>query len=326
MQALRVHRFASPAALQLDEIPTPEPGVGQIRVRIIAAGISWVDRLRAQGLYQIKPPLPYTGGSEFAGVIDAIGPGVSGDLRIGERVAGIGPGIWAGFACMEASQLHRFGEDVSFSEAALLAMPYGTARYALHHRGGLQAGETVFVLGAMGGVGHAAVQMAKAMGARVIAGATTPARRAAALEEGADAVLDTRGGDWKDALKALAGPKGVDVVVDPVGAAATETAFRTLGWGGRLMVVGFAAGEIGRVAANLALLKGAAMVGVDLRAFGEREPEAARENLREVFALHAARKIRPRIAREFPIAQFAEAMAAAQDPGTLGRVVVRPDL
>ena len=325
MQALRVHSFATPAPFQLDDIPTPEPGAGQVRVKIIAAGISWVDRLRAQGLYQIKPPLPYIGGSEFAGVIEALGPEVPAGFAIGDRVAGIGPGIWAGQACLAADTLLRIDDGTDFTEAAVLAMPYGTARYALHHRGGMQAGETVFVLGAMGGVGQAAVQVAKAMGARVIAGATTAARRAAALEEGADAVLDTSGSDWKDALKALAGPKGVDVVVDPVGADATETAFRTLGWGGRLLVVGFAAGKIGKVAANLALLKGAAMVGVDLRAFGEREPEAAQENLREVFALHAAGRIRPRIAREFPICEFAEAMAAAQNPETLGRVVMRPD-
>ena len=325
MKALRVHSFATPAPFQLDEIPSPEPGPGEVRVRIIAAGISWVDRLRAQGLYQIKPPLPYIGGSEFAGVVEALGPGVPDTFKPGGRVAGIGPHIWADQACLAHDLLHPVAATTPFAEAALLAMPYGTARYALVNRGGLRAGETVFVLGAMGGVGQAAVQVAKALGARVIAGATTAARRAAILAEGADAVLDTSGGDWKDALKALAGPKGVDVVIDPVGAGATETAFRALGWGGRLMVVGFAAGQIGRLPANLALLKGAAMIGVDLRAFGEREPEAARANLEAVFALHAAGRIRPRIGCEFAITDFAAAMAAAQSPETLGRVVLRFD-
>ncbi|MFT4103927.1 MAG: zinc-binding dehydrogenase, partial [Burkholderiaceae bacterium] len=167
------------------------------------------------------------------------------------------------------------------------------------------------------------MQTAKALGARVIAGASTPARREAALRDGADAVIDTGVTDWKDALKSAAGPRGVDVFVDPVGGDATEMAFRALGWGGRLLVIGFAAGAIGKLPANLALLKGAAMIGVDLRAFGEREPEAMRAVRERVFALHADGRVRPRIGLQVPVDDHARAFAATRDPGTLGRVVLR---
>lgn len=325
MKALRVHTLTSPAPWQLDDIPRGDPGPGEVRVRIVAAGISLVDQLRAEGKYQIKPALPYIGGSEYAGIVEAVGSGVPDSLRVGDRVAGLHHGVWAESVCMPYQACHRLGtvDDAMLVESALVAMPYATALYALDLRGNLKAGETVFVLGAIGGVGHAALQTAKALGARVIAAASTAARREAALQDGADAVVDTSVADWKDALKAAAGPGGVDIVVDPVGGAATEMAFRALGWGGRLLVIGFAAGAIGKLPANLALLKGAAMVGVDLRAFGEREPEAMQAVRERVFALHASGRVRPRIGVQVPVQDYARAFAATRDSATLGRVVLR---
>ena len=326
MKALRIHRFESPAALQLDDMPSPEPGPGQVRVKVTAAGISLVDQLIASGRYQVRPPMPFIGGSEFAGVIDALGPDAPASLKVGDRVAGnVFPGVWAQQVCVPADRVYPLDAAVSLTEAALLAVPYGTALYGLSTRGNLLPGETVFVLGAGGGVGYAAVQVARALGAKVIAGAGTEARRQAALAAGADLVVDTRSADWKDQVKAMTPGGGVDVVLDPVGGSATEAAFRTLGWGGRLLVIGFAAGEIGKLPANLALLKGAAMVGVDLRQFGERQPEQHRANVREVLKMYAEGKLRPLVAREFPLEQFAEAMAATADPATVGRVVMRCD-
>ena len=208
-------------------------------------------------------------------------------------------------------------------QGALIPAPYATALYALDQRGHLAPGETVLVLGAAGGVGWAAVQLAKALGARVIAAGSTAAKREAAREAGADEVVDVRDGGWKDAVKRLTGGRGVDVVVDPVGGEATETAFRTLGWGGRHLVIGFAAGSIARLPANLALLKGAALVGVDVRQFGERQPDAAAANLQRVFALYAQGRLLPRIAQVLPVAQYREAIALAQAADTVGRVVLR---
>ena len=334
MLALRAHAFDQP--LQLDELPTPEPQPGEVRVRVQASGTSFFDMLIARGGYQWRPDLPFTVGSEFAGVVEALGQDANNKLDQGEpplqpgdRVFGASSiGAWCQQLCVPAHALHRVArgatDRVAMDEAAVLSSPYGTALYGLRERGGIQAGDVVLVLGATGGVGLAAVQVARALGARVIGGASGPAKCAAVLEAGAHEALDLSQPDWKDRAKALAGPAGVNIVFDPVGGPAMDTAFRTLGWGGRLLVVGFAGGEIGSLRANLAIVKGASLVGVDLRQFREREPVAARRVFSDVARLHAQGALRPHIAQRFALTQHADAFALAQRRDTVGRVLLLP--
>ncbi|WP_326536009.1 NADPH:quinone oxidoreductase family protein [Pseudorhodoferax sp.] len=320
MQALRVHAFDQPP--RLDSLHSPEPAAGEVRVRVQACGISFFDLLIARGAYQWKPPLPFTVGSEFAGTVDALGAGATG-FAIGDRVCGsLSIGGWADQVCVSASALQHVAPQAAIDEAAVLHTPYGTALYALRERGQLQAGETVLVLGATGSIGDAGVQTAKALGARVIAAASGPAKQSTARLAGADEVVDVQSADWKDTVKALAGPRGVDVVLDPVGGEAMDTAFRTLGWGGRHLVVGFAGGSIGSLKANLCIVKGASLIGVDLRQYRERQPEAMNRLLADVTALHGQGRIRPRIAAHFPLTQAAEAFAMAGARTTTGRVIL----
>lgn len=323
MQALRVHDFDQP--LRCDTLPMPEPAPGEVRVRVRACGISFFDMLIARGGYQWRPGLPFTVGSEFAGEVDALGEGVTG-WAVGDAVcASRSIGAWASHFCMPAAELFRAAPGAALDEAAVLVMPYGTALYALRERGGLKAGETVLVLGAAGAIGDAAVQVARHLGARVIAGVSGPAKADAARASGAAEVVDLGTPDWKDQVKALAGPRGVDVVVDPVGGDATDTAFRTLGWQGRHLVVGFASGRIGQLKANLTIVKGASLVGVDLRQFREREPAAAQALFADVVALHRDGHVKPRVVARYPFSRHAEAFAQAADRATVGRVVLQPD-
>lgn len=320
MQALRVHAFDQPP--RLDSLPSPEPAAGEVRVRVQACGISFFDLLIARGAYQWKPPLPFTVGSEFAGTVDALGPGSTG-FAIGDRVCGsLSIGGWADQLCVDAGALQHVAPQAAIDEAAVLLTPYGTALYALRERGQLQAGETVLVLGATGSIGDAGVQTAKALGARVIAAVSGPAKQTTARLAGADEVVDVQSADWKDAVKALTGPRGVDVVLDPVGGEAMDPAFRTLGWGGRHLVVGFAGGSIGSLKANLCIVKGASLIGVDLRQYRERQPEAMHRLLADVTALHGQGRVRPRIAAHFPLTQAEQAFAMAGARTTTGRVIL----
>lgn len=321
MKALRVHAYGPDNAIVLDELPPPQPGPGQVRVRVQASGISFVDLLVARGGYQVKLPLPFVPGSEYAGVVDALGEGVDGPLKVGDAVCGTRQGAWAQQICVAHTLVHRLPPNAPLVEGAVLLAPYATALYALRERGGLRAGETLLVLGAAGGVGHAAVQVGKALGARVIAIASGPLKREAARAAGADEALDTAD-DWKSAVKTLTGAGGVDLVFDPVGGDVTDTAFRTLGWCGRHLMVGFAGGGIGALKTNLSIVKGASLVGVDVRQAGEREPETLRRVREDVMDLYATGQVRPRIHGVLPLARFAEAAALAQERSTIGRVIV----
>ncbi|HEY4069559.1 MAG TPA: NADPH:quinone oxidoreductase family protein [Burkholderiaceae bacterium] len=320
MKALRVHGYAPGDRIVLDEIAVPEPRAGEIRVRVRACGVSFVDLLLARGGYQLRPAPPFVPGSEFSGVVEAIGPHTETELRPGDRVGGVRLGAWAEVICVPAETVFGLAGDASFIEAAVLVAPYATALYALRERGRLRAGETLLVLGAAGSVGHAAVQLGKLLGARVIAAASSAVKRAAALEAGADAVVDTRA-DWKDEVKKLAAPRGVDVVIDPVGGDATDAAFRTLGWGGRHLMVGFAGGTIHALKSNLALVKGASLVGVDFRQAGEREASLARDVKRDAVALYRDGRIKPLIRHVLPVSRFDEAAALVGDRAGFGRVV-----
>lgn len=322
MRALRVRGYGPGEGIALEHLPLPQPGDGQVRVRVAACAISFVDLLVARGGYQVRLPPPFVPGSEFAGVVDAVGPNTDTALQPGDPVCGLRQGAWAEHLTLEASRVHRLPADASLIEASALLAPFATALYALRERAQLAAGETVLVLGAGGGVGHAAVQLARQLGARVIAAASSAAKRAAAQVAGAESVVDTSSPAWKDEVKALAGARGVDIVVDTVGAESTDTAFRTLGWGGRHLMVGFAGGSIAALKTNLAIVKGAALIGVDFRQAGERDPALAATVRSDVVALYGLGRLRPLIAQTFAIDRFAEAIDAVQDRATVGRIVL----
>jgi NADPH:quinone reductase len=306
-----------------DHDPGP-PGEGAVRIAVKAAGISFVDVLTAAGNYQVKPPVPFIPGSECSGVIEAVGPGVS-ELAIGDRVVGSGwGGIFADVVNLPARSVRIAPAALSFQQAAVFPVSYYTARHALVDRAHIQPGETLLVLGAGGATGIAAIQVGKHLRARVIASASTPEKRALAIAAGADVAVEARADDWRDQVRAANGGKGVDVVFDPVGGAATEPAFRSLGWNGRHLVVGFTGG-MATFRTNLALLKGASLIGVDLRQFGINEPEAATHNMDEVFALAQRGIVQPIIGKSYPLADFAAAMADAAAGHTTGRVVLVMD-
>lgn len=292
MQTVCCETFGPPETLQRIEIETPNPGPGEVLVQIHAAGVGFVDGLMVQGLYQVKPPLPYYPGSEFAGVVVDIGPGVEG-VEIGARVLGLAPqGAFSDALLSRADRLVMLPDNVSMASAASLYINYATALYGLRDQGCLQAGETVLVLGAAGGVGSAAICVAKAMGAHVIGAASSSTKRGAALEFGADEVVDYSAADWRDQLKALAPEGGIDLVYDPVGGDFAETAFRSLLPGGRFLVVGFASGAIPKLPLNLALLKRASVVGVDWGGESRANPQINQELLGTIMSWIATEKLR----------------------------------
>lgn len=321
-----------PRAVRADELGPPEnytlvghdpgpPSPTQVRISIRAAGISFVDVLTAGGGYQVKPPVPFIPGSECAGVIEAVGAEVTG-LAAGDKVVASGwGGMFADATNLPARVVRKMPEALSFEEAAVFPVSYATAWHALVDRGLLKAGETLLVLGAGGATGYAAVQIGKLLGARVIGSASDEAKRALAIAGGAGAVVDARGSDWRDAVKAANDGKGVDVVFDPVGGDATDPAFRSLAWNGRHLVIGFPGG-IAALRTNLPLLKGASLIGVDVRQFGIFEPEKSEANRDTVFALAGEGKLRPAVARAYPLEEFRAAMADAAAGKSAGRIVL----
>jgi len=323
MRAVVARAFGPPESLSVEVLPLPQPGRGQVRIAIRAAGVSFVDALIASGGYQLKPPLPFVPGSEFAGVVDAVGEGVE-TLQAGARVAvSAFGGALAEAAVVPVGACVPIPARMSFETASIFRVSYATAYHGLVDRGRLQAGETVLVLGAGGAIGAACVQVAKALGAHVIASASSEDKRDLAREMGADEAVDSRAGDWREQIKALTGGQGVDVVVDPVGGEASEAAVRALAWEGRHLVMGFVGG-IAKIPANLPLLKGAAIVGVDVRQFGERQPERAARNVEALFDLYAKGALEPRVAQRFPLDRFAEALTAAKEGAAAGRIVIAP--
>ncbi len=322
MQALCAHGFDGLHQWCLEAMPDPRPGEEDVVVQVEATAISYVDLLFARGRYQLQPALPFVPGTEFAGTVIACGARAAQRLQTGQRVTGtVFGGAWATQVRAPWMAVAPLAATDDARTACTLPVTYATALYALRRRGLLQPGETVLVLGAAGGVGMAAVQVARALGARVVAAASGAAKCSAALAMGAEAAVDSTRADWRSEVQAAA-PQGIDVVVDPVGGALTDTAFRTLRWGGRHLVVGFAHGEIPALRANLPLLKGAAMVGVDVRQFREREPDAARDNLAEVADLFSRGLLKPVLAGVYSASAWASAMEAAARRETVGRVVI----
>lgn len=320
-RAVIADTFGPPEAYELRDLPRVPLKAGQVRVVIKAAGISYVDVLTAEGRYQVKPPLPFLPGSEAAGIVTELGDGADG-LSIGQRVSVSGwGGLFAEEAVLPQRMVRPLPDGMDLIEAAVFPVSYATAWHALVDRGQLRAGETLLVLGAGGATGYAAVQVGRHLGARVIASASSASKRALALAGGADAAVDARAEDWRDQIKAANEGRPVDVVFDPVGGDATDLAFRCLGWGGRHLVIGFPGG-IAALRTNLPLLKGASLVGVDIRQFGELEPERAEANRAETFRLAAAGVLKPAIARVYPLEQFRTAMADAAAGESPGRIVL----
>ena len=321
-KAVVAHELGPFDTFVLEERDLGAPAAGQVLIDIHTAGVSFVDVLTAQGGYQIKPPVPFVPGSEFSGVVRAVGEGVT-HVAPGDRVCAGGWGnAFAEQSLVPSANVLKLPDAMPLDEAAVFRVSYATAIYALLQRGQVAAGETVLVLGAGGAVGYAAVQVAKALGARVIASASSQAKRDLAVRGGADVAVDARAEDWRQQIKDLTGGKGVDVVVDPVGDAATEPAFRSLAWKGRHLVIGFAGGSIAKLPANLALLKGASLVGVDIRQFGEFEPQEAARNITRLWEMYAQGALHPPIASRYPLARYADAMAEAAAGTSAGRVVI----
>ena len=309
-------------ALRWTELPTPEPAAGQVRIAIHAASLNFPDLLTVQNKYQVKPPLPFVPGSEFSGVVEAVGEGVR-HLKIGDRVATIGvSGGFASHACVDAAAVMLLPPGFGLDDAAAFAFTYGTSHHALIDRAALRTGETVLVLGAAGGVGSAAVQIAKAAGARVIGAASSDEKGAFCRGLGADVIVNTSRDNLRDALKAATDGKGPDVVYDPVGGELAEAAFRSIAWRGRYLVIGFAAGPIPALPWNLPLLKGASVVGVFWGDFVRREPKAFRQGMAELFAWYAQGKVKPAIDSRLPMSALPEAYARMGSRQVRGKLLM----
>ena len=309
-------------ALAWKELPTPEPKAGEVRVAIRAASLNFPDLLIVQNKYQMKPPLPFVPGSEYAGVVDAVGPGVT-HLRPGDAVAAFGgTGGFGTHAVVNAGLVMPLPPGFAFDDAAAFILTYGTTHHALLDRGALKAGETVLVLGAAGGVGTAAIQIAKAVGARVIAAASSDEKCALCREIGADATINYSTANIRDELKTLTEGKGPDLVYDPVGGDLAEPVFRSIAWRGRYLVVGFAQGGIPALPLNLALLKGASIVGVFWGEFARREPKGNAKALAELAQWYAQGKVKPVIDSRLPMAQLPQAYARMGSRQVRGKLVM----
>ena len=309
-------------ALVWKEMPTPEPAVDEVRVAIRAASLNFPDILIVQNKYQMKPPLPFVPGSEYAGVVEAVGAGVK-HLKVGDAVAAFGgTGGFGTHAIVKATLAMPLPAGFPFDDASAFVLTYATTHHALLDRAALKAGETVLVLGAAGGVGTAAIQIAKAVGASVIAAASSDEKCALCKALGADATINYSTANLRDEIKKLTDGKGPDVVYDPVGGDLAEPVFRSIGWRGRYLVVGFAQGGIPALPWNLALLKGASIVGVFWGDFARREPKANATALAELAQWYAAGKVKPVIDQRLPMSELKQAFAHMGSRKVRGKLVM----
>lgn len=322
MKALVCNEFGPAENLALEERPSPSPGKGEILVDIKAAGVNFPDVLTVQGKYQFKPELPFVPGAEVAGIVTAVGEGVTSH-KVGDKV--ISTLQIGGFSeqCV-ASEHGSFGmgETMSFEQAAGFAITYGTSYYALKQQAKIQPGETLLVLGAAGGVGIATIQIAKAMGAKVIAAASSEEKLNFACEAGADLRINYSEENLKDKVKELTGGKGVDVIYDPVGGDFSEQAFRAIAWDGRFLVIGFASGPIPAMPLNLALLKGASLVGVFWGAWAARFPMESRKNFDELIAMIDEGKFSPLVTEVYSLDDYKAAFASISERRAKGKVIL----
>lgn len=322
MRAVLCKELGLPEKLVLEDVPSPAAGEGQVVLSVKACGVNFPDTLIIQGKYQFKPDLPFSPGGEVAGVVKEVGKGVTA-VKPGDRV--IAFNTWGGFAeemVVEADRTIPMPDAMDFVPASGFVLTYGTSYHALKDRAQLKAGETLLVLGASGGVGIAAIQLGKMMGARVIAAASTEKKLQVCRENGADELINYADQDLRARVKELTAGKGVDVVYDPVGGPFSELALRDMAWNGRFLVVGFAAGDIPKVPLNLALLKGCAIVGVFWGSFTRKEPEANRRNNEELMQFFAEGKVNPHIHATYPLEQAAEALNDVMYKRVSGKVVL----
>ena len=324
MKAILCTQFGGPELLQYGDAETPKLGAHDVRILVKAAGVNFPDTLTIQGKYQFKPEPPFVPGAEVAGVVQEVGAKVT-HLRAGDSVASVS--VAGGFAeqtVVDAGAVVPIPAGVDFSLAAAFPMAYGTTMHALKQRGALKSGETLLVLGAAGGVGLAAVQVGKAMGARVIAAASSDEKLAVCKQHGADELINYADGDLKSKVKALTKGQGADVIYDPVGGELFGQALSSVAWNGRILVIGFAAGQIPQIPANKPLLKGCAVVGVFWGAFVAREPRVNAENFEQLFQWFGEGKIKPHVSKSYPLAEAGQALQDMLDRKATGKLVLIP--
>ncbi|HZP76862.1 MAG TPA: NADPH:quinone oxidoreductase family protein [Pseudolabrys sp.] len=324
MKALLCTRLGGPDDLELADLSDPVPGTGEVVVRVHAAALNFFDTLLIAGKYQVKPALPFSPAAEFAGVVEALGPGVTSP-KVGERVlAYIGHGAARERVVARAEQLVPLPPNLDFDRAAGLAVTYGTTLHALKDRAKLKAGETLAVLGASGGVGLAAVELGKLMGAHVIGCASSDDKLDFVRKHGADAGINYARDDLKETLRALTDGRGANVIYDPVGGAYAEAALRSIAWEGRFLVVGFAAGEIPKLPLNLVLIKGCDVVGVFWGSFVQRDPAGNRANIAQLAAWCADGKLSAHVHAVYPLKDAAAALKDIASRKVMGKVLLRP--
>lgn len=323
MKAVLCKAFGPADTLVIEDTSSPHIKKNEVLLDVHAAGINFPDTLIIEGKYQFKPPFPFSPGGEAAGVISAVGENVS-HLNVGDRVMALtGWGSCAEQIAVPAYNILPMPDAMDFTTAAAFSMTYGTAMHALKQRGALQAGETLLVLGASGGVGLAAIEIGKAMGARVIAAASSAEKLEVARQAGADELINYQDEDVRERLKTLTKGQGVDVVIDPVGGDLFETVFRSIAWNGRMLVIGFASGTIPSLPANLPLLKGAAVIGVFWGSFAQRQPQDNVANFQQLFAWFAEGKLKPLVSQTFALEDTAQAINTLAARKAVGKLVIK---
>ncbi|WEJ72585.1 NADPH:quinone oxidoreductase family protein [Pseudomonas sp. PSE14] len=322
MKAVLCKAFGPAETLVLEDVASPEPKKNEVLLQVHAAGVNFPDTLIIEGKYQFKPPFPFSPGGEAAGVVGAVGEKVT-HVKPGDRVMALtGWGSFAEEVAVPGYNVMPIPDGMDFASAAAFGMTYGTSMHALKQRANLQPGETLLVLGASGGVGLAAVEIGKAMGAKVIAAASSDAKLEVAKAAGADVLINYSEGSLRDKLKEITGGQGVDVIYDPVGGDLFEEAFRSIAWNGRMLVVGFASGTIPSLPANLTLLKGASLVGVFWGSFAQRQPQDNAANFQQLFTWFAEGKIKPLVSQTYPLEKAADAINHLGQRKAVGKVVV----
>lgn len=324
MRAVVCREFSGVQGLEyVQDWPEPQAGPGEVVVEVRAAALNFPDLLMVQGLYQVKPPLPFVAGTEMAGVVSAVGEGV-GDLAVGDAVVGACGQTLAQRVAAKAAMLLPAPRGMNFEAASGISITYFTTMHALRQRAALQPGETLLVLGAAGGVGTTAVELGKQFGATVIAAASSDSKLELARSLGADHLVNYATHDLRERLKEITRGRGVDVIYDPVGGALAEPALRSMAWNGRYLVIGFAGGDIPRVPLNLPLLKGCSIVGVFWGSFAVREAALQRQNAAELWRMFEDGRLRPVVGETHPLADYAAAFASLAERRAQGKVVVLP--
>jgi len=322
MKAVLCRQFGPPESLVIEDLPSPIAGAGEVVISVRAASLNFPDVLIIQNKYQFKPPLPFSPGSEMSGVVKDVGEGVKG-FKPGDRVIAFTTyGAFAEEVRVEAARLVPIPDGMDFNSAAAFLLTYGTSDHALRDRGALKSGETLLVLGAAGGVGLAAIEIGKAIGARVIACASSAEKLDVCRQHGADAGINYASDDMREKIKELTDGKGADVVYDPVGGPYSEPALRSTAWRGRFLVVGFAAGDIPKIPLNLTLLKGCSIVGVFWGDFARREPKAFAESIGQLGKWFREGKLKPHVSQTFPLAKAVDALKLMAERKVKGKVVL----